>query len=298
MQWAVVWTVGCAANAVSAQPPDAAAPAPAAPAIVSESLDTPAPTERPTRRPTRRPTATPTDTATPLDTETPTAAPPSLTPTRRPPATSTPTIAVVPATATHTAAPVALGLGLLGDTGRLALGGGLTLLGVLVGALVAGASGRAQRRRARRTLSTAMLLELRRMDAVLRRVVALDNPASFPSLDHPIMEGALTDLTLFRTDSAARIAQFHGALRGIQNEIDDYRDNPLRWAGRLAELNQLIKTRAAAACRAVPELVRALEREGGQPPPQLHDSPAKRSAGPSGLPPPPFGEGDADDWTL
>jgi hypothetical protein len=98
--------------------------------------------------------------------------------------------------------------------------------------------------------------------------------------------------------TAARIAQFHGALRGIQNEIGDYRDNPLRWAGRLGELNQLIKTRAAAACRAVPELLRALEGEGGAPPPQLHETPSRAPATPSGLPPPPFGEGDADDWTM
>lgn len=300
MHWVVVWAAGFAACAASAQTP-AAAPAPdaPAPAIVSEALETPAFTQRPTRRPTRRPSATPTDTATLSDTETPTAAPPTATPTRRPPATAIATATAVAALPTATRAAVPLSFGR--DSGNvlpLLIGGGLTLLGVLVGALVAGANAGAIRRRARTTLATAMLLELRRMDAVLRRVVALDNPASFPALDHPIMEAALRDLTLFRTDTAARIAQFHGALRGIQHEIGDYRDNPLRWAGRLGELNQLIKGRAAAACRAVPELLRALEREGGVPPPQLHDTPASRASSPSGLPPPPFGESDADDWTL
>jgi hypothetical protein len=131
-----------------------------------------------------------------------------------------------------------------------------------------------------------MLLELRRIDAVLRRVVALDTPSSFPSLDHPIMEGVLRDLTLFDAETAARIAQFHGALRGIQHEIADYRDNPLRWAGRLGELNQLIKGRAASACRAVPELVKALERSGGSRPPHLGEPPGG-GADTAARPPPP-----------
>ena len=143
-----------------------------------------------------------------------------------------------------------------------------------------------------------MLLELRRIDAVLRRVVALDTPSSFPSLDHPIMEGALRDLTLFNAETAARIAQFHGALRGIQHEIADYRDNPLRWAGRLGELNQLIKSRAAAACRAVPELLKALERSGGARPPHLGEPASGGGGERAELPPPPFGATDGDDWTL
>ena len=185
-----------------------------------------------------------------------------------------------------------------GDPLSLVLGGVLALLAVWMGTRIAGAREHRERRRARRTLATAMLLELRRLDAVLRRVVSLDNPASFPSLDHPIMEAALRDLTLFDTETAARVAQFHGALRGIQSEIGDYRDNPLRWAGRLGELNQLIKGRAAAVCRAVPDLLKALEREGGTPPPHLTETPSTPAAVPSDLPPPPFGTGEGDDWTL
>ncbi|MFN8643824.1 MAG: hypothetical protein U0802_20005 [Candidatus Binatia bacterium] len=141
-----------------------------------------------------------------------------------------------------------------------------------------------------------MLLELRRIDAVLRRVVALDTPSSFPSLDHPIMEGALRDLTLFDAETAARIAQFHGALRGIQHEIADYRDNPC--AGPAAWVSSTSSSgRAAAACRAVPELLKALERSGGSRPP--HFSEATTGGGERAeLPPPPFGPTDGDDWTL
>ena len=278
--------------------PDATVPA------AAEVIATPAPVDSPTRRPTRRPTRVPSDTPAVEDTATTTAAPsltatpaPSLTATHRPP--PTPTVAAAPATATSRPATGTLPSTASSPTLPLLVGGGLALVGITIGALISGAGARMARRRARRTLATAMLLELRRIDAVLRRVVELENPASFPSLEHPIMESALRDLTLFPTDTAARIAQFHGALRGIQHEIGDYRDNPLRWAGRLGDLNQLIKSRAAAACRAVPQLLKALERAGGAPPPQLHDTPARSAAvTPSGLPPPPFGPGDADDWTL
>lgn len=255
----------------------------------------PTPPDTPTRR-RRLPTATPSETATATATDTATAAPPPATATR-PRSTATPTTIAPSATPTRWA------IGLGGDFGDirgsalpLAIGGTLTLLGVWLGGRIAGAGARAARRRARRTLATAMLLELRRIDAVLRRVVGLDNPASFPSLDHPIMEAALRDLTLFQNEAAARIAQFHGALRGIQHEIADYRDNPLRWAGRIAELNQLIKGRAGAACRAVPDLVKALEKEGGAAPPHLGES--SSTGAPSALPPPPFGPSEGDDWTL
>lgn len=293
------------ATAAAAQEPDTltAEPLPEAAALESPS---PIP-DTPTRRPTRRPTATAVDTATaaatPTDTpaDTPTAPPATATASR----TQTHTrIATAPAapTATPTSAAMPPPFGRLLDAGddvgllHLVAGALIALLSVWLGARLVGARERRDRARARRALASAMLLELRRLDAVLRRVVALDTPTSFPSLDHPIMEGALRDLTLFDAETAARVAQFHGALRGIQHEIADYRDNPLRWAGRLAELNQLIKSRAAAACRAVPELLKALEHSGGARPPHLGEpaSTGERAE----LPPPPFGASDGDDWTL
>jgi hypothetical protein len=279
------------ASNVFAQPPEEGAAAPAATAVApAAALDTP------TRRPTRP--WTPTSVVTPTETETAAVAAPTVTSTHTPPPTTTPTREP---TNTMTPQPdwmpVALATG--GPNGwMLLLGGAIALLATALGARIAGGRERLGRRRARRTLATAMLLELRRIDAVLRRVVALDNPASFPSLDHPIIEAALRDLTLFQTPTAARIAQFHGALRGIQHEIGDYRDNPLRWAGRLSELNQLIKNRAAAACRAVPDLMKALEKEGGAPPPQLHEAAPRAPQESRDLPPPPFGDTEGDDWTL
>jgi hypothetical protein len=256
--------------------------------------------DTPTRRPTRRPTDTATETATPTDT--PSAPPPTATAPAPPTGTHTPIAATPPAVTPSAGGAVPPPFGRLLDAGddvgllHLVVGALLALLSVWLGARLAGARERRDRTRARHALASAMLLELRRVDAVLRRVVALDTPASFPSLDHPIMEGALRDLTLFDAETAARIAQFHGALRGIQHEIADYRDNPLRWAGRLGELNQLIRGRATAACRAVPELLKALERSGGSRPPHLGEPAAANER--AELPPPPFGASDGDDWTL
>jgi hypothetical protein len=293
------------ADTLSAEPlPDSAAATEPAPEDTITPVPEP-PTRRPTRRHTRTVTATAVDTATPTisPADTPTAAPPTAVPTRTAPPVATSTRLIVAVTLTPTAtiaAPLFVRLSSSdGEIGMLNIGLGalLALLSAWLGARIAGARERRDRHRARRSLATAMLLELRRIDSVLRRVVALDTPSSFPSLEHPIMEGALRDLTLFDAETAARVAQFHGALRGIQHEIGDYRDNPLRWAGRLGELNQIIKSRAAAACRAVPALIKVLERSGGAPPPQMNE-PAGSTSSPADLPPPPFGAGDGDDWTL
>jgi len=299
--------VGCAAAglvvaihlAVLAQEPDPAAPAAAegAPTMAPTAVATPEVVDSPTRRPTRPAAPTSTMTVAPTGTESATAIAPTPTEkaTARPRATAT--RLVPPKTSIPPSLPLPPPAGAGNDTLFMLAGGALALIAAWSGARIASARERTERRQARRTLATAMLQELRRIDAVLRRVVGLDNP-SLPALDHPIIEASLRDLTLFQTSTAARIAQFHGALRSIQHEIGDYRDNPLRWAGRLAEFNQLMKARAAAACRAVPELMKALEREGGTPPPQLGEPSAVAQTSSEALPPPPFGAGEGDDWTL
>ena len=265
----------------------------AAPGTIAEA-PTPGVPSAPPETPTLAPPAPPSFVSTPTPLDTATVGARSPTPPPTPPRSATPT----PATAAAASPPAPAAIPLPRNLLPIAVGAAIALVSMWLGARIAGIRERASRRRARRTLATAMLLELRRVDAVLRRVVALDNAAALPTLDHPIMEAALRDLTLFRTETAARIAQFHGALRGIQHEIDDYRDNPLRWAGRLGELNQLIRSRAVAACRAVPDLLRALEREGGAPPPHLSEPTAGVAPGTADLPPPPFGAADGDDWTL
>jgi hypothetical protein len=287
----------------SAAPGTEAAPrAPAAragPATRSEE-ERPAPASTPTSAPPPR---------------SPTAAAPTRTATRAPtPAPrSTGTAAALP-NATRAAANAApfspVGAGSMrGPEGPVlgreasSEGGATFFLGALV-ALIAAALGfgagrsreRAERRKARRGLSTGVLAELRRIDGVLRKMITQDSPSTSAPLDHPIIEASLRDLPLFRPETAARIAHFHTLLRSVQATAAEYREKPMLWAGRLREFNQLLKARAAAACRAVPELTKALRDDGGITPPAA-DKAEGESEG-KALPPPPFDSTETDDWTM
>jgi hypothetical protein len=176
-------------------------------------------------------------------------------------------------------------------------GGALAvLLGLALGIASASVAGGARRRKAKRAAATAMLAELRWIDAVLRRVAEQGSSASDLSLDHPIIAAGLGDLALFEPETAGRIADLHYHLRGVDHEMQRYRDNPKAWAGRLPDLDRLVRHKAVGACRVVPELSKALRREGGALPPPIAAS--EESGGKEGLPPTPFGEGESDDWTL
>ena len=84
-------------------------------------------------------------------------------------------------------------------------------------------------------------------------------------------------------------------MRSLQATASEYREKPMLWAGRLGEFNQLLKARAAAACRAVPELTKALRNDGGIAPPAA-DKAEGESEG-EALPPTPFDSTETDDST-
>jgi hypothetical protein len=141
-----------------------------------------------------------------------------------------------------------------------------------------------------------MLAELRWLDAVLRRIAERGSSASDLSLAHPIIAAGLRDLTLFEPDTAGRIADLHYHLRSVELEMQRYRENPKAWVGRLPEIDGLVRQRAVSACRVVPELSRALGREGGVLPPPAATTTDSDSQG--GLPPTPFRDGARPDGTL
>ncbi|MGE3499448.1 MAG: hypothetical protein AB7N53_16340 [Candidatus Binatia bacterium] len=218
-----------ATAATAAEEPVATAAAADLPTATAPDTETPAPAATATDQSTGTPTAT--DTAV----DTPTAA--AATPTREATASDTAPPAptrMPPATATATATPPWLARLRSGTTAAspaataAAGGAALALLAAWAGARIAGGRERRHRRRARASLATALLLELRRIDLVLRRLVSLDNPAAAPPLDHPLIESALRDLTLFDPDTAARIVQLHSAFahppagaRGLPRDAAD-----------------------------------------------------------------------------
>jgi hypothetical protein len=197
-RWVLLATlVALTGGSILAQEPGTLTAEPLPDSAVAETATVVADT--PTRRPTRRrPTATPTDTAS--ATATPTDTPPTRRPRRRrarrarhrrrshrrasppppPPAPRHRRRATrhrrrsPPARHRRRRRLLNVGLGAL-----------LALLSAWLGARIARAGERRERTRGRRAIASAMLFELRRIDAVLRRVVALDTPSSFPSLEHP-----------------------------------------------------------------------------------------------------------------
>jgi hypothetical protein len=241
-------------------------------------------------------TAEPSATAAWTATATPSIALPSVTP-RRPSRTPSPTPTKVNIQAARRfdaeSRPAGPGRDLLTP---FAGGAIAVLLGVALGVAATAAAARSRRRNARRGAATAMLAELRWIDAVLRKIADRGSSASDISLDHPIVSANLRDLSLFEPETAGRIADLHYHVRAVEQEMQRYRDNPKAWVGRLPELDGLIRQKAVSACRLIPKLSEALRKEGGALPPGI---PARDDADrESGLPTSPFGEGESDDWTL
>jgi hypothetical protein len=248
-----------------------------------------APQAAPTRE--AEPSATAAWTVTP----TPSIAVPSVTP-RRPSRTPSPTPTKIGA---HAARPFradprsAFGSNVVTP---FAAGGLAVLFGVALGLAAAALAAGSRRRDAKRGAATAMLAELRWIDAVLRKIADRGSSAADLSLEHPIVTTTLHDLALFRPETAGRIADLHYHLRAVEQEMRRYRENPKAWVGRLPELDGLIRQKAIGACRVIPQLTEALQKEGGALPPTV---PAREGADrEGGLPSSPFGEGESDDWTL
>ncbi len=249
----------------------------------SIDVDTPTPPEA-------SPSMTPSATSTPTPTHTPVLRAPQIVTSRARPPFPTPTRRSISALDSFTTTRPSR------NALDFAAGGLLALLAGSAGYTAARWRERAERRRHRRALATAMLAELRWIDAVLRKMAEQAVASYDYPLDHPITETALRDLTLFRPETAGRIAHFHTLLQSLRYEMHQYRENPKPWTGRLADFNRLLQARAALACRVVPELNKNLRREGGALPPPL----TEKSAGgeTAALPPTPFGAGETDDWTL
>ena len=146
-----------------------------------------------------------------------------------------------------------------------------------------------ERRRARKTLASALLAELRWLDGMLRQVVKNGPNSYYDPLDHPFTSAAISQLTLFSHATALPIAHFYGLLRDVRVGINAYLLRPEQVAGRREEYARFIKVKAYFAASAVPELKDALVEAGGSLPPPYSETAVKGTAIPQ-LPPSSFGE--------
>lgn len=165
----------------------------------------------------------------------------------------------------------------------------LALVSAALGFLGARSESWFERRRARRTLATGLLAELRWLDGILRQIVKHGPGSYYDPLDHPFTEAAIAQLTLFDHDAAERIAHFHSMLRDVRAGLNEYRLRPEVIAERREGYKHFLKGKAYFAALTIPSVKEALTRAGGALPPPFTERTIEGTAIPQ-LPPSSFGK--------
>lgn len=171
----------------------------------------------------------------------------------------------------------------------------LALVSAALGFLGARSKSWVERRRARKTIASGLLAELRWLDGILRQIVQHGPASSYDPLGHPFTEAAISQLTLFDQPTAQRIAHFHAMLRDVRAGVNEYRARPEAVAERREEYKRFLKSKAYFAAQAVPALKDALLEAGGSLPPSYTEKTIEGTAIPE-LPPSSFGRlpGDSE----
>lgn len=146
-----------------------------------------------------------------------------------------------------------------------------------------------QRARARKSIATGLLDELRWLDGIVEQI-QLSGPASlYDPLSHPMLESAFAQNAIFDADCSARISSFHALLRDLRSGVNGYRDKSSAMSpAERAELKRFLQVKAYFVLRELPVLVDALKREGGEILPKSEHATITGTALPA-LPPSPFG---------
>jgi len=153
--------------------------------------------------------------------------------------------------------------------GELIVGGLLVVLGFVGGRLEAWI----ERRRARKTIATALLGELRWLEGMLNQVMEHGPMMSCDALEHPTLLLALDHITLFEPGTAQRLNHFHNLLRNCRDALNDYRQATGAQREERAKRRRFYQNRAWYAANAIAGLVERLRREGGNMPIPLNDLP-------------------------
>ena len=147
----------------------------------------------------------------------------------------------------------------------------LIILGAALGYLGARYLETLARKRARKTLATAVLAELRWLENILYQICE-HGPTSFiDPLEHPMIEAALPHLLLFQPNTAEKLSHFHNLLRDVRGLMNRYRQNAKSVNTRTAEFVHFTRVKAYYAITAIAGLAEALRSEGGCMPPRIKE---------------------------
>ena len=142
------------------------------------------------------------------------------------------------------------------------LGALLTTLGVAMGFVLGRIDGWLERARQREALATALLAELRAAEAALRQYVAKPGLPVFDTLQLPVLQGNVADLTLFSGETAERLVHFHQLVVALKGHIEAFRHQGGTAPSRNIR-DGVIAASAAYCLRQLPDLATSLRREGG-----------------------------------
>lgn len=88
--------------------------------------------------------------------------------------------------------------------------------------------------RARMSLATGAIAELRWLEGLLYQVIELGPLSFYDPFGHPVLKAALRQATLFKPKTVGLLADFHSLLRDVQASVNEFRSDPQRVASKKA----------------------------------------------------------------
>lgn len=146
-----------------------------------------------------------------------------------------------------------------------------------------------ERRRARESLASGVLAELRWLEEALEQVYVSGPFLIQDILEHPLLLQAISQSTLFKPSTVGKLSYFLALLRDVRDGVNECRGDPsLKASVRGSYFKQVMQGKAGFAMQALPEVCTALVAEGGVLEKRVITKPLNVGELPP-LPPSPFG---------
>jgi hypothetical protein len=149
------------------------------------------------------------------------------------------------------------------------LPGSSEIIAVLVGVIAAYVAGRVHerldRRRRRTAVASALLYELRLMEANMRDIAKAARPSQMAvaAVPYPMHDALLAELVLFKPATVQAVLNAYGWFRDVRHNIDLVRNGTLDGG---PERDAILQQRARHGAVSVPAAYHALIKEGGTEP--------------------------------